>query len=53
MVSKKDETRQCGDTKRVFELTNHRRNDDMSSVKNNELTFQQMAFHPVKHAGET
>jgi len=53
MVSKKDETRQCGDTNRASLPTNHRRNDDMNSVQNNELTFQQTEFHPVSHAGET
>ena len=53
MVSKKDETRQCGDTNRASLPTNHRRNDDMNSVHNNELTFQQTEFHPVSHAGET
>lgn len=53
MVSKKDETRQCGDTNRASLPTHHRRNDDMNSVQNNELTFQQTEFHPVSHAGET
>jgi len=28
-------------------------NIDMNIVHNNELTFQQTAFHPVSHAGET
>ncbi|HIC0774331.1 TPA: P22AR C-terminal domain-containing protein [Enterobacter ludwigii] len=52
MVSKKDETRQCGDTSRVSVPTNHRRSDDMNSVQNKDLTFQHTAFHPVSHKGE-
>lgn len=52
MVSKKDETRLCGDTNRVSVPTNHRRIDDMNSVQNKDLTFQQTAFHPVSHKGE-
>lgn len=52
MVSKKDETRLCGDTNRVSVPTNHRRIDDMNSVQNKNLTFQQTAFHPVSHKGE-
>ncbi|MBT1717037.1 P22AR C-terminal domain-containing protein [Enterobacter hormaechei] len=52
MVSKKDETRLCGDTNRVSVPTNHRRIDDMNSVQNKDLTFQQTDFHPVSHKGE-
>lgn len=52
MVSKKDETRLCGDTNRVSVPTNHRRIDDMNSVQNKDLTFQQTTFHPVSHKGE-
>ena len=52
MVSKKDETRQCGDTNRVSMPTNHRRNDDMNSVQNNELTFHNTSFSYMEMAGQ-
>ncbi|MFT1009739.1 P22AR C-terminal domain-containing protein [Enterobacter hormaechei] len=52
MVSKKDETRQCGDTNRASLPTNHRRNDDMNSVQNNELTFHNTNFTYMEMAGQ-
>ncbi|EPF0315176.1 P22AR C-terminal domain-containing protein [Enterobacter chuandaensis] len=52
MVSKKDETRQCGDTNRASMPTNHRRNDDMNSVHNNELTFHNTNFSYMEMAGQ-
>ncbi|WP_416347035.1 P22AR C-terminal domain-containing protein [Enterobacter hormaechei] len=52
MVSKKDETRQCGDTNRASLPTNHRRNDDMNSVQNNELTFHNTNFSYMEMAGQ-
>ncbi len=52
MVSKKDETRQCGDTNRASMPTNHRRNDDMNSLHNNELTFHNTNFSYMEMAGQ-
>ncbi|UYW74629.1 BRO family protein [Pseudocitrobacter faecalis] len=52
MHAKNREARQCGDTNRAFIENNREGNIDMNSVQNNELTFQQTAFHPVSHNGE-
>lgn len=51
--SKNDETPQCANTNGVSNVSNPCEKTNMSSVQNNELTFQQTAFHPVSHAGET
>jgi anti-repressor protein len=52
MASKNSETRQCGNTYRVSKPTNHRRNDDMNSVQNNELTFHNTRFSYMEMAGQ-
>lgn len=49
---KNSETRQCGDTNRASVPTNHRRNDDMHSVQNNELTFHNTSFSYMEMAGQ-
>ncbi|OAT23937.1 Rha family phage protein [Buttiauxella gaviniae ATCC 51604] len=53
LFSKNDETPQCANTNGVSNVSNPCEKTNMSSVQNNELTFQQTAFHPVSHAGET
>lgn len=53
MVSKNSEARKCANTSRASIENNRVGNIDMYSVQSNALTFQQTAFHPVSHAGET
>lgn len=50
--SKSSEARKCANTNRASIENNRVGNIDMNIVHNNELTFQQTAFHPVSHAGE-
>ncbi|WP_425164646.1 P22AR C-terminal domain-containing protein [Enterobacter hormaechei] len=52
MVSKKGETRLCGDTNRVSVPTNHRRIDDVNSVQNKDLTFHNTNFSYMEMAGQ-
>lgn len=52
MVNKKDETRQCANTNRASVPTNHRRNDDMNNIQNNELTFHNTNFSYMEMAGQ-
>lgn len=52
MVNKKDETRQCANTNRASVPTNHRRNDDMSSLAISNFNFQGVTLKPVERAGD-
>ncbi len=51
--NKNVEAQKCANTLGLLSNKSREGNIDMNSVHNNELTFQQTAFHPVTHSGET
>lgn len=52
MRAKNSEAQKCANTLGLLSNKSGKESIDMSSVQNNELTFQQTAFHPVSHNGE-
>lgn len=52
MRAKNNEAQKCANTLGLLSNKSGKESIDMNSVHNNELTFQQTAFHPVTHRGE-
>ncbi|EMV7411749.1 hypothetical protein AADQ46_005338 [Enterobacter soli] len=50
--SKSSEAQKCTNTLGLLSNKSGKESIDVNSVQNNELTFQQTAFHPVSHNGE-
>lgn len=52
MRAKNSEAQKCANTLGLLSNKSGKESIDVNSVQNNELTFQQTAFHPVSHNGE-
>ncbi|HGH4650514.1 hypothetical protein ASV14_23040 [Enterobacter cloacae subsp. cloacae] len=52
MRAKNSEAQKCANTLGLLSNESGKESIDVNSVQNNELTFQQTAFHPVSHNGE-